>query len=114
MKPNATVAIKTGEVTTRSKRRTKESKVAEKKNATRKEYYGYKYDYFQFGFELFLIVLLLVVSMQSGLRIGYGIWAMVNPRDALKKETWMHILDIMKVRVGKSRLFSKRALYFLC
>ena len=43
-----------------------------------------------------LVILLLVVVAIIGLTIGYGYMGDGNPSDVLKKETWTHILDIVK------------------
>ncbi|KIL49786.1 DNA-directed RNA polymerase subunit beta [Jeotgalibacillus soli] len=43
-----------------------------------------------------LLVLLLVAgSLVGGLMIGYGVIGDGNPLDALNKETWTHIYDIV-------------------
>lgn len=43
-----------------------------------------------------LIILLLAGVAVIGLRIGYGYVGDENPNDVLKKETWLHIVDIIK------------------
>ena len=45
-----------------------------------------------------IIVLLIFscVALIGGLMVGYGILGDGVPRDALKVETWQHILDIVK------------------
>lgn len=45
---------------------------------------------------LILIVLLIAIVAVIGLRIGYSYIGDGNPEDVLKKETWTHILDIIK------------------
>lgn len=45
---------------------------------------------------LILIILLLAIVIIIGLRVGYGYIGDGNPADVLKKETWMHILDIIQ------------------
>lgn len=45
---------------------------------------------------LVLIALLLAIVTVIGLRIGYSYIGDGNPGDVLKKETWTHILDIIK------------------
>lgn len=45
---------------------------------------------------IILVILLLVVVIIVGLRIGYGTIGDGNPSDVLKKETWLHIVDIIK------------------
>lgn len=43
-----------------------------------------------------LVMLLLVGAAALGATIGYGYIGDGNPADALKMETWIHILDIIK------------------
>lgn len=45
---------------------------------------------------LLLIILLLAAVIVIGLRFGYGYIGDGNPADVLKKETWTHILDIIR------------------
>ena len=45
-----------------------------------------------------LVILLLAIVILIGLRIGYGYMGDGNPNDVLKKETWTHIIDIIKGR----------------
>ena len=45
---------------------------------------------------LILIILLIGIVSIIGLRIGYSYIGDGNPEDVLKKETWVHILDIIK------------------
>ncbi len=48
---------------------------------------------------IWLRVLLLVIftaaSLVAGLMIGYGVVGDGNPKDALKKSTWTHIIDLV-------------------
>ena len=43
-----------------------------------------------------LVLLLLVVAAVVGAMFGYGYLGEGSPGDVLKKETWMHIWDIVK------------------
>ena len=43
-----------------------------------------------------VILLLAAAALIVGLMIGYGILGDGVPTDALKKETWQHIIDIVK------------------
>lgn len=43
-----------------------------------------------------LVTLLLIIVAIIGLRLGYGYMGDGNPSDVLKKETWTHIIDIIK------------------
>lgn len=45
---------------------------------------------------IILVIVLLVVAIILGLRIGYGVIGDGNPSDVLQKETWLHIVDIIK------------------
>lgn len=42
-----------------------------------------------------LVLLLLIGAAISGMMVGYGYIGDGQPLDILKKETWVHILDIM-------------------
>ncbi|WP_249313075.1 DNA-directed RNA polymerase subunit beta [Lederbergia citrea] len=44
---------------------------------------------------LFLIVILVAASLVAGLMVGYGVIGDGNPKDALKKTTWTHIIDLV-------------------
>ena len=45
---------------------------------------------------IILVLLLLVGAAVVGAMIGYGYIGDGNPGDVLKKETWTHVLDIMR------------------
>jgi len=45
---------------------------------------------------LVLIILLIALVAVIGLRVGYSYIGDGNPEDVLKKETWTHIIDIIK------------------
>ncbi|QUW24030.1 DNA-directed RNA polymerase subunit beta [Sporosarcina sp. Marseille-Q4063] len=45
---------------------------------------------------LILIILLIAIVAVIGLRFGYSYIGDGNPEDVLKKETWTHIIDIIK------------------
>ncbi len=45
---------------------------------------------------LIIILLLAFVVLIVGLMIGYGVLGDGNPKDALKIETWQHVIDIVK------------------
>ncbi|MGI2327719.1 DNA-directed RNA polymerase subunit beta [Planococcus sp. YIM B11945] len=44
---------------------------------------------------IIIVLLLLAVAAILGVMVGYGIIGDGEPQDALKWETWQHILDIM-------------------
>ena len=45
---------------------------------------------------LILIILLIAIVAVIGLRVGYSYIGDGNPEDVFKKETWTHIIDIIK------------------
>jgi len=44
---------------------------------------------------LVIVIALALGSLIIGLMVGYGVIGDGNPQDALKKETWTHIIDIV-------------------
>ncbi|MEK5444802.1 MULTISPECIES: DNA-directed RNA polymerase subunit beta [unclassified Fredinandcohnia] len=44
---------------------------------------------------LLLVVVLFAASIIIGVVVGYGVIGDGKPSDALKKETWQHIVDIV-------------------
>lgn len=50
---------------------------------------------FPIWLRLVIVLLLLFIAACTGLMIGYGIIGDGEPMDALKWETWQHILDIV-------------------
>lgn len=51
---------------------------------------------FPIWLRLIVISLLCVVALVGGLMVGYGILGDGAAKDALKWETWQHIIDIVK------------------
>lgn len=51
---------------------------------------------FPIWLRIIVIVLLAVSALAAGLVVGYGVLGDGNPSDALKMETWQHIIDIVK------------------
>jgi hypothetical protein len=45
--------------------------------------------------KVLIVVLLTAASLLAGTVVGYGVIGNGNPGDALQKETWTHILDII-------------------
>ncbi|XXM72871.1 DNA-directed RNA polymerase subunit beta [Lysinibacillus sphaericus] len=43
-----------------------------------------------------LVIVLLAASLALGAMVGYGVIGDGNPADVFKKETWQHIIDIVK------------------
>nr|WP_309098320.1 DNA-directed RNA polymerase subunit beta [Fredinandcohnia onubensis] len=50
---------------------------------------------------LLLVVVLFAASILIGVVVGYGFIGDGKPSDALKKETWQHIVDIVNKDVEK-------------
>ncbi|MGM8211393.1 DNA-directed RNA polymerase subunit beta [Virgibacillus sp. W0430] len=50
---------------------------------------------FPIGLRVIFVLLLFAGSLMAGLMFGYGVLGDGNPSDALKKETWQHIIDIV-------------------
>ncbi|WP_010677149.1 DNA-directed RNA polymerase subunit beta [Bacillus timonensis] len=44
---------------------------------------------------LLLVVVLFAASVIIGVVVGYGVIGNGDPSDALKKETWQHIMDLI-------------------
>lgn len=44
---------------------------------------------------IIIVLLVSTVALVAGLMIGYGVIGDGNPSDALKIETWRHIIDIV-------------------
>lgn len=44
---------------------------------------------------ILLVLVLLIVAGAAGLMIGYGVIGSGEPLDALKQDTWQHMLDII-------------------
>ncbi|MFP8782991.1 DNA-directed RNA polymerase subunit beta [Planococcus plakortidis] len=51
---------------------------------------------FPIWLRVLLVIALLVVMAALGAMVGYGVIGDGNAGDALKWETWQHILDIMR------------------
>lgn len=49
---------------------------------------------FPIWLRILIVLILLIVSAAAGLMVGYGIIGEGEPKDALKWETYQHILDI--------------------
>lgn len=45
--------------------------------------------------KILLVVILMVISIVSGVIVGYGVIGDGSPKDALKESTWTHIIDIV-------------------
>ncbi len=45
---------------------------------------------------ILIVLLLLIIAIITGAMVGYGVLGDGVPSDVLKKETWTHILDIIR------------------
>ncbi|KRG15823.1 DNA-directed RNA polymerase subunit beta [Lederbergia galactosidilytica] len=45
---------------------------------------------------LILIIILFSASLAGGLMVGYGVMGDGKAKDVFKKETWTHIIDLVK------------------
>lgn len=50
---------------------------------------------FPIWLRIIIVLILAAFALASGLMIGYGVMGDGNPIDALKVETWQHIIDIV-------------------
>lgn len=50
---------------------------------------------FPIWLRIILVLVLIVVAAALGAMVGYGVIGDGQPKDALKWETWQHIIDIM-------------------
>lgn len=55
----------------------------------------YSFRLFPIWLRIVLVLILLIIAAVSGLMIGFGVIGDGEPLNALKKETWLHILDII-------------------
>lgn len=51
---------------------------------------------FPIWLRLIVIFVLSIISLVLGLMVGYGVLGDGNPIDALKIDTWQHIIDIVE------------------
>ncbi|MDN7244742.1 DNA-directed RNA polymerase subunit beta [Planococcus shenhongbingii] len=50
---------------------------------------------FPIWLRIVIVIALIALAMVLGVMVGYGVIGDGNPQDALKWETWQHIIDIM-------------------
>ncbi|MCG5102691.1 DNA-directed RNA polymerase subunit beta [Oceanobacillus alkalisoli] len=50
---------------------------------------------FPIWLRIIIVIILAIFALVAGLMIGFGIIGDGNPIDALKVETWRHIIDIV-------------------
>jgi hypothetical protein len=46
-------------------------------------------------FRILIVLILLIIAAATGLMVGFGVIGDGEPLDALKWETWQHMLDII-------------------
>ncbi|WP_100405694.1 DNA-directed RNA polymerase subunit beta [Bacillus solitudinis] len=84
----------TNEPTTETaKAETREAKKAEKRKRGSKKL---RIRLIPIWLRLIIVIVLVGGSLLLGLMLGYGILGGGTPADALKPETWYHILDLMR------------------
>lgn len=88
-KKNQQTNVKTTSAHSRRQRRL-EKKAAKKQNKTPMR------RIFPIWLRLIVVAALCVLALIVGLMIGYGILGDGTPSDVLQKETWKHIIDLIK------------------
>nr|WP_033445792.1 DNA-directed RNA polymerase subunit beta [Ornithinibacillus scapharcae] len=78
--------------TLKQTRRQQKKKQKEEKRKNRKP----RLRIFPIWARIIVVSVLSVIALAVGLMIGYGGLGDGEPRDALKWETWQHIIDIVK------------------
>lgn len=66
---------------------------AAKKNAKKTRWVQIRM--FPIWLRIVIVLLLIVIAAALGSMVGYGVIGDGNAKDALKWETWQHIIDIM-------------------
>lgn len=56
----------------------------------------YRIRIFPIWLRVIVVILLAGISLAIGLMVGYGIIGEGNTMDVFQKETWQHIVDIVK------------------
>ncbi|MYL34248.1 DNA-directed RNA polymerase subunit beta [Pontibacillus yanchengensis] len=69
----------------------KNNKEASKKQKTKKE----RRRLIPIWLRIIIVLLICALALLAGVMIGYGVIGEGNPLDALKLETWEHIIDIV-------------------
>lgn len=73
----------------------KEKKEKQRDNVDEKPIRWYKFRLFPIWLRIILVLLLVVIAGAAGLMIGFGVIGSGEPLNALKWETWQHMLDII-------------------
>ena len=69
---------------------------AEKKETTTRKIFWVQIRIIPIWLRIILVLLLFSAACAVGLIIGFAYMGDGNPADALKKETWIHIINIIK------------------
>ncbi len=79
---------------TKERRRTRERN-ATAENVDAKKTRWVQIRMFPIWLRIIIVLMLIVIAAALGSMIGYGVIGDGNAKDALKWETWQHIIDIM-------------------
>ncbi len=71
----------------------KKEKRSEKNNEQPIRWYNFRL--IPIWLRIILVLLLLIIAGAAGLMVGFGVIGSGEPLDALKMETWQHMLDII-------------------
>ncbi|MFC7371489.1 DNA-directed RNA polymerase subunit beta [Fictibacillus iocasae] len=77
----------------KEKEKTKEKSLRDEK---KKSSGGYKRRAFPIWLRLIVILSLMVILFAAGTMVGYGVLGGKEANDVFKKETWTHIVDLVK------------------
>ncbi len=66
-----------------------------KKPTERKQKKKYRIRKFPIWLRIIVVLILFALSLVIGVMVGYGVIGEGVPTDALHKETWQHIIDIV-------------------
>jgi len=73
-----------------------EKEEKETRKSRRKRKRKYKIRRFPILLRVIVVLILAAACVALGLMVGYGVIGDGNPTDALEKQTWQHILDIIQ------------------
>lgn len=88
-------AEQASEKRTPAKKMTRESRAEEETKQTKKRGPAARVRVFPIWLRLLVLLALLLFALVAGVMIGFGILGDGTPLDALKVETWQHIIDIV-------------------
>lgn len=82
--------------TERRKLRNEQKK--ERREETKGENRKYRRRLFPIWLRILVVLVLTAVALLLGLMVGYGVIGDGNPTDALKIETWRHIINLVTTK----------------